>query len=85
MNRFVIAVILGMLLATTMAFKMRATSKVQQTEWEGSGNGVSRSVVLGQDFPLTRSDRPMGHTMYTDAEFYAGCDPTNSKFTSYHY
>jgi hypothetical protein len=68
MNRFVIAVILGMVLATTMAFRMKTTS----TQFYDG-------IVLGEDFPLTREDRPMGHTMHTDEEYYGICNPADSK------
>jgi hypothetical protein len=62
MNKFLIAVILGALLATSYAFRTRAHSKLQQED--------------DDDVVISRGDRPMGHTEYTPAEYYGDCDAT---------
>jgi hypothetical protein len=72
MNRFIIALIFGMLLATSLAFRMRTQTAVHQDD-EDTEECEEASLT----YPLARGERPMGHTEHTSEEYFMDCDPAD--------
>ena len=85
MNRFIIALILGMLLASTFAFKLRTHSKLSVRNFDGDeddheGDGSEGDWVAGAYTPvLSRGDRPMGHQEESEESYNGDCNPENQE------
>ena len=71
MNKFVIALVCALLLASSYAFKAKTTMQ--------TATSLTESAEYG--YPVGEKDRPMGYTSYEKEEYFEDCPADWSKLT----